>query len=235
VSRRWRVVVVTTTAVFLAMLDVTVVNLAFAEIVAAFSPATPADGAWVISAYSLVLAALLVPAGRAADRFGRKRIWKLGMVVFIAASAACAAAPSLAALIAARVVQAIGVAVVLPASLALLLPEFPSHRRATAVAPVVGHRRRCRGARPGRWRRTRRCLRLAGDLCDQSPAGRAALWWGRELLRDSPDANPGPLPDPLSVGLIIVSVRESRSRSAADDDPVTPGRPGGLARPEAGD
>jgi MFS family permease len=76
---------------------------------------------------------LLIPAGRAADRWGRRRIWATGMVVFLLSSATCAGATSLALLIGARVAQAAGVAILMPSSLALLLPAFPAAKRASAT------------------------------------------------------------------------------------------------------
>jgi EmrB/QacA subfamily drug resistance transporter len=80
-----------------------------------------------------VFAALLIPAGRWADRTGRKRAFLLGMSLFTLASAACAAAPSVGFLIAARVAQAAGAALLFPTSLGLLLPEFPPERRQVAI------------------------------------------------------------------------------------------------------
>jgi EmrB/QacA subfamily drug resistance transporter len=87
----------------------------------------------VLDAYSVVFAALLIPAGRIADLIGRRRVFLAGLGLFMLGSSLCAAAPSLQTLIAARVLQAAGAAAMVPTSLALLLPEFPAARRATAV------------------------------------------------------------------------------------------------------
>jgi MFS family permease len=73
-----------------------------------------------------VTAALLVPAGRFADLVGRRRVFFAGIATFLLASALCAAAPSVEVLVAARVLQAVGAAMLVPTSLGLLLPEFPS-------------------------------------------------------------------------------------------------------------
>jgi EmrB/QacA subfamily drug resistance transporter len=89
---------------------------------------------WVLNAYTVVYAALLVPAGRLADLRGRKTIFVAGVAIFIAASAACGAASSVGVLIAARAVQAIGGALLLPASLSLVLAAFPAAKRAVVVA-----------------------------------------------------------------------------------------------------
>ncbi|MDX6377719.1 MAG: hypothetical protein QOE98_2022, partial [Gaiellaceae bacterium] len=89
---------------------------------------------WILNAYAIVFAALLVPAGRTADRLGRKRSFIAGLVLFTVASALCAVAPSVELLVAARVLQAVGAASLFPTSLALLLPEFPAAERRTAVS-----------------------------------------------------------------------------------------------------
>jgi EmrB/QacA subfamily drug resistance transporter len=134
VSRPWKVLLVTSVAVFMALLDVTIVNIAFPDIRRSF-PADPlADLSWILNAYNVVFAAALVPAGRLADRFGRRRFFLAGIVVFLAASVACAAAGTVIVLVIARIVQAVGAAVLVPTSLSLVLPEFPPAKRATATA-----------------------------------------------------------------------------------------------------
>src|ERR1700733_8917665 len=130
-QRKWRVSLVVCVGVFMSSLDLFIVNIAFPSIARDFSGASLSSLSWIVSAYSIVFAALLVPAGRWADAFGRKRAFLLGLAVFIVASAACAAAPSVELLIAARVIQAAGGALMLPTSLGLILPEFePSERHA---------------------------------------------------------------------------------------------------------
>ena len=133
-ARRWQVLLVTSVAVFMSFLDVTIVNIAFPDLRASFPDESLASLSWVLSAYSIVFAAALVPAGRLADRYGRRRFFFLGVLTFLAASVLCGAAWNVDVLIAARTVQAIGGAMLVPASLGLLLPEFPLERRATATA-----------------------------------------------------------------------------------------------------
>jgi EmrB/QacA subfamily drug resistance transporter len=130
---RWWVLAVVTAGAFLANLDLFIVNVAFPAIRADFPGASLSGLSWVLNGYAIVFAALLVPAGRVADLVGRKRVFLGGLVLFLAASALCAAAPDALALVAARVVQAVGAALMIPTSLALLLPEFPPERRAAAV------------------------------------------------------------------------------------------------------
>src|SRR5437763_5786765 len=133
-ARRWKVLLVTSVAVFMGFLDVTIVNIAFPDIRASFPHSSLAGLSWVLNAYNVVFAALLVPAGRVADIVGRRRMFFIGLVTFLVASAVCGAAGSVEMLVAARIVQAAGGAILVPTSLGLLLPEFPLERRATATA-----------------------------------------------------------------------------------------------------
>jgi MFS family permease len=114
-------------------LDATVLVAAFPALRGHFAAATPADLSWVLNGYTIVDAALLVLAGRLADRHGARRIFRLGLALFTLASAGCALAGNVFALSAARVVQAVGAALLAPASLALLLATFPGGRRQGAV------------------------------------------------------------------------------------------------------
>src|SRR5437660_12896487 len=102
-ERRWRVLIVVSVAVFMASLDMFIVNIAFPSIQRDFRDASLAGLSWVLNAYAIVFAALLVPAGRLADRFGRRRGFLTGLLVYVEGSALCGAAPSPEALIAARV------------------------------------------------------------------------------------------------------------------------------------
>ncbi|MCG0287065.1 MFS transporter [Streptomyces sp. PSAA01] len=133
VRRRWLILAVASAAQFLAVLDMIAVNIAFPAIGADFRSASTAELSWVLNAYTIVLAALLVPAGRLADAIGGRRSFLTGIALFGLASVACGAAPGLGTLIAARVVQGVAAAVLVPTSLSLALPAFPPRERATAV------------------------------------------------------------------------------------------------------
>jgi EmrB/QacA subfamily drug resistance transporter len=133
-QHRYRVLVIVSVATFVASLDLFIVNIAFPSIKHEFAGTSDATLSWVLSAYAIVMAALLVPAGRLADLLGRKRLFMGGLITFVGASALCAAAPGPGALIAARILQAAGGAILMPTSLALLLAEFPAQQRALAVA-----------------------------------------------------------------------------------------------------
>ncbi|MBJ7330401.1 MAG: DHA2 family efflux MFS transporter permease subunit [Solirubrobacteraceae bacterium] len=132
-DRRTLAIITACAGGFLAFLDTTIVNTAFPSMAASFPDATLAELSWVLDAYFIVLAALLVPAGALADRLGRKRVFLAGTLLFVVASVGCAAAPSWEVLVGARVLQGLGAAIVVPVSLALILPEFPVEKRAAAV------------------------------------------------------------------------------------------------------
>jgi len=132
-DKRWKVLLITSVGLFMASLDLFIVNLAFPSIAHDFGNTSISNLSWVLNAYAIVFAALLVPTGRIADRVGRKRVFITGLLTFAAASAACAAAPSVPFLVGARTVQALGGAMMLPATLGLILPAFPAEQRALAV------------------------------------------------------------------------------------------------------
>jgi EmrB/QacA subfamily drug resistance transporter len=120
--------------VSVAFVDATIVNIAFPDIARSFDNSSIASLSWVLNAYNIVFAAFLVAAGRIADLLGRRRIFIGGLELFTAASLLCAVAPSPATLIAFRVVQALGAALLVPSSLALVLQAFPVEHRSHGVA-----------------------------------------------------------------------------------------------------
>ncbi len=118
---------------FLAFLDATIVNVAFPSIRASFPTATISNLSWILNAYNIVFAAFLVPFGRLSDLIGRRRAFTWGVLIFTLSSVLCAVVPSVGLLIAARVAQALGAAMLVPASLALVVAAFPAERRTHAV------------------------------------------------------------------------------------------------------
>jgi len=147
------ILVIVCAGVVLASLDLFIVNVALPQVGRDFhlDGAALGDLSWVLNAYAIVYAALLVPLGRLAERYRRERGFLLGVAVFVAASAACGAASSLPMLVAFRVVQAAGAALLTPTSLGLILASFPPERRhgavrawtavggfAAALGPVIG-------------------------------------------------------------------------------------------------
>jgi EmrB/QacA subfamily drug resistance transporter len=123
---------------FMASLDLSIANVTFPALAHSFPDASRSLLTWVITAYAIVFAALLVTAGRIADRFGRRRVFYAGVAVFAAGSAMTGAAPSVALLIGGRLAQGAGAALLLPASLGLLLAASPAPRRSQKVAQWSG-------------------------------------------------------------------------------------------------
>ena len=135
--RRWATLTALTLVTFLLLLDDTAVAVAM--------PAVQRDlgldlagQAWVINAYTLALAAFTLPAGRLADRYGRRRVFLIGLALFILASLAAGFAPNGTMLIAARSVQGLGAALVAPASLAIIATTFPGKLRGAAIGLWAG-------------------------------------------------------------------------------------------------
>jgi EmrB/QacA subfamily drug resistance transporter len=119
--------------IVLANLDLFIVNVGLPAIAADFPRASLDDLSWILNGYAIAYAALLVFFGRLAERYRRDRSFLLGVALFTAASAACAAAGSVSALVAFRVLQAAGAALMTPTSIGLILASFPPERRGGAV------------------------------------------------------------------------------------------------------
>jgi len=120
-------------AVFMSSLDLFIVNLAFPYIGREYHGTSLGSLSWVLNAYTIVFAAVLVPAGRWADRVGRRRIFVAGLIVFSVGSALCGLSRGVPELVAARVIQAAGAGLMVPASLSLLLASVPVAGRAKAI------------------------------------------------------------------------------------------------------
>jgi EmrB/QacA subfamily drug resistance transporter len=134
-ARRLRTIfVVTALGAFMASLDLSIVNVAFPALERTFRGDSAALLTWVITGYSIVFGALLVVAGRTADRLGSRRVFFAGLAVFCLGSGLAGLAPTVPLLVAGRLVQGVGAASLLPSSLGLLLAAFPSDRRSQVVA-----------------------------------------------------------------------------------------------------
>lgn len=198
------VLLVVSAAAFLATLDMFIVNIAFPDIRHTFGHSDLATMSWILNGYTVVFAALLAPAGRLADRYGRKIVFLLGVAVFTLGSAACALAPSVGLLVAFRVVQAAGAALVMPTSLALLLTAFPPARRAVAVSAWASVGGVAGALGPP----------LGGLLVDLSwrwvflvnlPIGVLALVFGPTVLREHKESGSG-VPDMFGAAGLVVGV-----------------------------
>lgn len=131
-SAPW-ILAATVAASSMAFIDGTVVNVALPALQNEFG-ADIAGAQWVIEAYALLLAALLLVGGAAGDHYGRRRVFLIGVVLFAAMSAACGLAASLAQLIAARALQGVGAALMVPGSLAIIGASFDARERGKAIA-----------------------------------------------------------------------------------------------------
>src|SRR5688500_13953370 len=196
----WPVFTVTVAAAFMVALDLSIVNVAFPSIRTSFPEVSTASLSWVLAAYSVVFGALLLGAGRIADRSGRRRIFETGLVVFALGSLLCGIAPTAWLLIAGRVVQAVGAALLMPTSLALLLTATPPAARAQAVAMWGGISALAVATGPS----------LGSVLIDAGgwrwafyvnlPVAAAALVASRRVLPESVIG--GPVPDLVGVALV---------------------------------
>lgn len=149
-ERKWWTLVAVAAGIFMLLLDITIVNVALPDIEHSLD-ASLADLQWVIDAYALTLAALLLTAGSMADRYGRRRVFAIGIVIFTAGSLLCGLAPSALFLTLARAGQGVGGAIMFATGLALLAAAFHGRDRGTAfgvfgavtgiavaVGPVLG-------------------------------------------------------------------------------------------------
>jgi EmrB/QacA subfamily drug resistance transporter len=127
----WAVLVVVSLGFFMTLLDLTIVNIAIPNMITKLN-ASLDDILWVINAYALVLAVLVITAGRLGDLIGPRKMFVAGVTVFTLASAACGFAPGAGWLIAFRAVQGLGAAMLMPQTLAILTHVFPPERRGAA-------------------------------------------------------------------------------------------------------
>ncbi|MGU3291302.1 MFS transporter [Williamsia sp. M5A3_1d] len=198
-------------AAFMASLDVFIVNVAFDDIGRDFAGSNPSQSiplsqlSWILNAYTIVYAALLVPAGRLADRFGRKESFLFGLALFTVASAACAASDGVWWLVAARVVQAVGAAILTPSSLGLVIAAATPANRARAVRIWAATGALAAALGPA----------LGGMLVEASwrwiflvniPVGIVAFVGAVIVVERSRDDSPTPFPDMLGAALLAVSI-----------------------------
>jgi EmrB/QacA subfamily drug resistance transporter len=199
-----RILVIVCAGVVMASLDLFIVNVALPQIAADLHESSLGTLSWILNGYAIIYAALLVLAGRFADRHNRKSGFLLGVAIFTAGSAACGAASSVPMLIAFRLAQAAGAALLTPTSLGLVLASYPADRRggavrawtaaggmAAALGPVIGG---LLVAASWRW-----------VFFVNVPIGLAALVVGWRQLPDVPGHH-GPRPDELSALLVTAGV-----------------------------
>lgn len=184
--------------------NLSVMSVAFDALGSSFPDAKLSTLGWVLSVYTIVFGAFLVPAGRLADHLGRRKIFLAGLVIFAAASTVAALAPEIWVVIAGRVGQGIGAACLVPSTLGLLLDSMPVDKRASATAAYSMLASIGGIAGP-----------TVGAVLIDAGGWRAAFWvapffalgsWvtGRRSLPEHRGRRSGPLPDLLGAGLVIV-------------------------------
>jgi EmrB/QacA subfamily drug resistance transporter len=198
-------------AVLVTFLDTTVLFVAFPDISRTFASAGPAQLSWVLNAYTIAFAALLVPAGKVADRIGHRRVFLFGSGLFTLASLACAVAPTVDVLIAFRVVQAVGASALIPSSLALVMRAYPRDKLPVAVA-IWGAMGAAAGAvgptlgavliEAGSWRWV---------FVINVPAGLVIAVFGRRVLRESSDPETR---IPAVAGVVLIAAAAALSSLA---------------------
>ncbi|MFJ7195648.1 MULTISPECIES: MFS transporter [unclassified Streptomyces] len=191
--------------VFVVNLDLFIVNVAVPALGEAFDGSSLASLSWVLNAYAIVFAALLVVAGRLADRYGHRRGFLLGLAVFTVASAFCAFAPGVGWLVAARALQAAGAAALMPTSLALLLVNTPAERRPRAIRSWAAIGGIAAGLGPV----------VGGVLVEADwrwvflvnvPVGVIGLLAGARLLPEARPHREGPFPDLVGAVLLTLAI-----------------------------
>lgn len=206
ITSPWPVFWVASIAVFLVSMDGTMLFAAFSALREGFPQATAADLSWVLNAYTVVYAAMLIPSGGLADKHGRKIVFLAGIALFLAASVACGLAVSVEWLVAARVLQAMGAALLTPASLSLVLAAFPTNKRAVAVSlwGAVGGLAAAVGPSLGAFVIASFGWQWAFYL--NVPLGMLAIWRGATLLTEAKRPTWGRPLDPVGMGLLIVGI-----------------------------
>ncbi len=202
----WIVLTSTSLAVFAVFLDTTIGFVTFPAINQTFHAAGASTVSWVLNAYTLVFAALLIPAGRLADRVGRRRMFLIGVVLFTCGSMLCGAAPTVGFLISAEMLEAVGAAILVPASLALVLQTFPREKIPVAVAiwGAIGAAAGALGPTLGALVVTDLDWRWAFYI--NLPVGIISFLLGRAVLPEGREVHPGRLPDPLSVLVLATGI-----------------------------
>src|SRR5258708_6924443 len=189
----------------MSSLDLFIVNLAFPYIGREYPGTGLGTLSWVLNGYTIVFAAVLVPAGRWADRVGRRLVFVAGLVAFSLGSLLCGLAPGVAELIVARVIQAVGAGLMVPASLSLLLASVPATIRGQAIGTWSAFA--ALGAALGPV--------IGGSLVEISwrwvfwinlPVGLAAVLLATRVVPESRDERAQGRPDLIGAGLLAVAV-----------------------------
>jgi EmrB/QacA subfamily drug resistance transporter len=202
-----QVLVIVSLAAFMAFLDTTVVNIAFPALQHAFAGEHSSSVSWVLNAYNVVFAALLISAGQLADRYSRRNLFLAGLALFTLASGCCAIAPSLLTLVACRAIQGAGAAVVIPTGIALLLPAFPPQGQIRAIALLAAVSGVAFAAGPLTGGVLIHTVGWRGIFLVNVPIGLLALIAARKLLKpERQPARAAQLPDLAGALLMLLGL-----------------------------
>src|SRR3989441_12140607 len=138
--RRWQALALVCVAMFMTVLDVSIVNVALPSIKTALNVAEK-DLQWIITAYTIAFGGFLLLGGRAGDLLGRRRMFMIGIALFSAASLVCGLSGSIGVLIAARAIQGLGAAIISPATLSIIMTTFdegPERNKALGIWGAMG-------------------------------------------------------------------------------------------------
>jgi len=202
----WLAFGVACSAVFLVSLDTTMLFAAFDALRQGFPNSSVATLSWVLNAYTVVYAAVLIPAGGLADAHGRKRVFRTGLALFVAASVACGLAPSVEGLVLARVLQALGAALLTPASMAIVLAAFPAERRALVISlwGAVGGLAAAVGPSLGSWVAAQAGWSWAFYI--NVPVGLWALWRSAQRVQEAVKPSQPRRIDGVGLALLLIAV-----------------------------
>lgn len=205
--RRWQSLSIICAGVFLAAIDFYIVAVAVPDMLRSYSHAGIAEISWVFNGYTITFTAALLPAGGLADRFGRRRVYLIGLGVFSLGALGCATAPSAATLIAARFVQGIAGGTITPLALPLMLPHFPAERRGYAIGLWSATQSAAIAAGPSIGGALVSALGWRGVFLLQVPIGVLALAGAAWALnRDRMTAGASHPPDLVGVLLLAPSI-----------------------------
>src|SRR3989442_2638350 len=179
----WLVLLVLTTGFFMILLDTTIVNVAIPAMSAGLNT-TLDQILWVLNAYILVYAVLLITAGRLGDLYGQRNLFAIGLFVFTLASALCGFSQNANELIAARVLQGVGGAILTPQTLSIITTLFPPERRGAAFGVWGGVAGLAANARPTRRGAHRTPHNQRGEIFVHRPPRKPAP--GAQLSRQPP-------------------------------------------------
>ena len=189
-----------------AFIDATIVNIAFPDIERSFPGTSISTLSWVLNAYNIVFAAFLLAGAGLAELLGRQRVFMFGLQLFTAGSLLCAVAPSPGILIAFRVVQALGAALLVPSALALVLNAFPPGQRAHGVALLSAVGAAAAGFGPSLGGLLVAALNWRLVFLVNIPVGVAAVWLARRGLVESRAPGHRRVPDLLSTLLFAIAI-----------------------------